>query len=87
MKNWAEKEYEQRVYYDTDDGRIIGSVYKVGNNHSIWGAQVYSPGTNESLILGQYITMEYAKKGVENFWDIQSRTLIEDCSGSHHATA
>jgi hypothetical protein len=32
MKNWAEKEYEQRVYYDTDDGKIIGSVYKVGNN-------------------------------------------------------
>lgn len=79
MKHWAEKEYEQRVYYDTDDGKIIGSVYKVGNNHSIWGAQVYSPTstTNESLILGQYINMDYAKKGVEYFWEIQDRTLIE----------
>ena len=79
MKNWAEKEYEQRVYYDTDDGKIIGSVYKVGNNQTIWGAQVYSPTstTNESLILGQYIDMEYAKKGVEYFWEVQGRTLIE----------
>jgi hypothetical protein len=79
MKNWAEKEYDQRVYYDTDDGKIIGSVYKVGNNQTIWGAQVYSPTstTNESLILGQYIDMEYAKKGVEYFWEVQGRTLIE----------
>lgn len=76
MKHWAEKEYEQRVYYDTDDGKIIGSVYKVGNNQTIWGAQVYST-NNESLVLGQYISMDYAKRGVENFWDIQSRTLIE----------
>jgi hypothetical protein len=76
MKNWAEKEYEQRVYYDTEDGKIIGSVYKVGNNHSIWGAQVYSK-NNESVILGQYINLDYAKRGVEYFWEVQSRTLIE----------
>ena len=77
MKNWAEKEYEQRVYYDTDDGKIIGSVYKVGNNQTIWGAQVNSPDTNQSLILGQYIDMDYAKRGVEYFWEVQSRTLVE----------
>lgn len=77
MKNWAEKEYEQRVYYDTDDGKIIGSVYKVGNNQTIWGAQVNSP-TNESVILGQYINLDYAKKGVEYFWEVQSRTLLEN---------
>ena len=76
---WAEKEYEQRVYYDTDNGKIIGSVYKVGNNQTIWGAQVYSE-NNESLILGQYVNLDYAKKGVENFWDIHSRTLVENQS-------
>jgi len=76
MKHWAEKEYEQRVYYDTDDGKIIGSVYKVGNNQTIWGAQVYSQ-TNESVILGQYVNMDYAKRVVEYFWEVQSRTLVE----------
>lgn len=77
MKNWDEKEYEQRVYYDTDDGKIIGSVYKVGNSQTIWGAQVYSPNNNESVILGQYVNMDCAKRGVEYFWEVQSRTLLE----------
>jgi hypothetical protein len=83
MKQWSEKEYSQMVYYDDEDGRIIGSVYKVGNNQTIWetiwGAQVNSY-TNESLILGQYINLEYAMKGVEYFWDVHSRTLVEDKS-------
>jgi hypothetical protein len=77
MKQWMEKEYSQWVYYDDEDGKIIGSVYKVGNNQTIYGGQVNSQTNNESLILGQYIDMNYAKRGVEMFWDIQSRTLIE----------
>lgn len=77
MKKWAEKEFGNIVYYDDEDGRIIGSVYKVGNAQTIWGAQVNSQRANESLILGQYIDMDYAKKGVEHFWEIQGRTLIE----------
>jgi len=72
-----EKEYSQWVYYDDEDGKIIGSVYKVGNNQTIYGGQVNSQTHNESLILGQYIDMDYAKRGVEIFWDIHSRTLIE----------
>jgi hypothetical protein len=86
MKHWTEKEFSNWVYYDDEDGRIIGSVYRVGTQTSIWGAQVNSERQNESLILGQYVDMDYAKRGVETFWDIRSRTLIEDCSGSHHAT-
>ena len=72
-----EKEYSQWVYYDDVDGKIIGSVYKVGNTQTIWGAQVYSI-NNESLILGQYVNMDYAKRSVEYFWEVQSRTLIEN---------
>lgn len=75
---WAEKEFNNIVYYDTDDGRIIGSVYRVGTQTSIWGAQVNSERSNESLILGQYVNRDYAQRGVENFWDIHSRTLVEN---------
>ena len=77
MKQWTEKEFSNWVYYDEDDGRIIGSVYKVGTQTSIYGAQVTSQGGVDTLILGQYIDLDYAKKGVELFWDIHSRTLIE----------
>ena len=74
MKKWTEKEYSQWVYYDDENGKIIGSVYKIGNTQTIWGATVYitADGT-----LGQYIDSDYAKKAVEHFWMAQDRTLIE----------
>ena len=75
MKKWLEKEFSQWVYYDDIDGKIIGSVYKIGNMNSIWGAKVY---IELEGILGQYIDSDYARRAVENYWDIQSRTLLEN---------
>jgi hypothetical protein len=75
MKQWMEKEFSQWVYYDDEDGKIIGSVYKIGNTVGIWGAKVYA---EVEGILGQYIDSTYAKKAIENFWDIMSRTLLEN---------
>ena len=69
-----EKEYSQWVYYDDGDGKIIGAVYKVGNMNTIWGAKVYA---EIEGILGQYIDSDYAKKSVEYYWEVQSRTLLE----------
>ena len=74
MKKWMEKEYSQWVYYDDQDGKIIGAVYKVGNSTAIWGAKVYA---EIEGILGQYIDSDYAKKSVEYYWEVQSRTLLE----------
>lgn len=74
MKRWTEKEFSW-VYYDDVDGKIIGAVYKIGNMNSIWGAKVY---TDIEGILGQYIDSDYARKSVENYWEIQSRTLLEN---------
>ena len=75
MKKWLEKEFSQWVYYDDIDGKIIGSVYKIGNMNSIWGAKVY---IELEGVLGQYIDSDYARRAVENYWDIQSRTLLEN---------
>jgi hypothetical protein len=74
MKKWMEKEFSQFVYYDDADGKIIGAVYKIGNQNSIYGAKVYC---EVEGILGQYIDSDYARKAVEIFWEIQSRTVIE----------
>ena len=74
MKQWQEKEFSQWVYYDDQDGKIIGSVYKVGNSNGIWGSIVFA---EMEGILGQYIDSDYAKRAVEYYWEIQSRTLLE----------
>ena len=74
MKKWVEKEFSQHVYYDDADGKIIGAVYKIGNNNSIYGAKVYC---EVEGILGQYIDSDYARRAVEHFWEVQSRTVIE----------
>jgi hypothetical protein len=75
MKKWMEKEYSQWVYYDDEDGKIIGSVYKVGNTQTIWGAKVY---LNIEGVLGQYIDSDYAKRSVEYFWMVEERSVLEN---------
>ena len=74
MKKWMEKEFSQWVYYDDADGKIIGAVYKIGNSNSIWGAKIYA---ELEGVLGQYVNSDYARRSVESYWDIQSRTLLE----------
>ena len=76
MKKWVEKEFFQWVYYDDADGKIIGSVYKIGNSLGIWGAKIYAEMAEG--VLGQYIDSDYARKAVEHYWEIQSRTLLEN---------
>ena len=72
-----EKEFSQWVYYDDQDGKLIGAVYKIGNSTGIWGARVYLINNNES-VLGQYINSDFAKWAVERYWEIDGRTLIEE---------
>ena len=71
-----EKEFSQWVYFDNDDGKIIGAVYKIGNSTGIWGARVYLINNYES-VLGHYINSNFAKWAVERYWEIDGRTLIE----------
>ena len=40
MKRWQEKEFSQWVYYDDENGKIIGAVYKIGTSTGIWGVRV-----------------------------------------------
>lgn len=76
MKQWMEKEFSQWVYYDDQDGKLIGAVYKIGNSTGIWGARVYLINNNE-MVMGQYIDSDYARKAVERYWEIDGRTLLE----------
>lgn len=74
MKQWVEKEFSQWVYYDDIDGKIIGATYRVGTSTGIWGGRVYD---EVEVVLGQFVDSDYARKAVVNYWEIQSRTLLE----------
>ena len=74
MKQWREKEHSSHVYYDDKDGKIIGQVAKHGNYHTIYIARVYT--ITAEGVLGQYIDLDYGKKAVEEYWEIQERTLL-----------
>jgi hypothetical protein len=76
MKQWMEKEFSQWVYFDDEDGRIIGAVYKIGTSTGIWGGRVYLR-SNMEQILGQFIDSDYSRKAVELYWEIDGRTLLE----------
>jgi len=73
---WMEKEFSHWVYYDTADGKIIGAVYKIGQSTGIWGGRIYLENNMEKT-LGQFIDSDWARKGVERYWEIDGRTLLE----------
>lgn len=76
MKNdWKDGDHEVYYYHHTDDGLIIGQIHKITHT-KVWIAKILD--ANTERILGQYIGYEYAKSAVERYWEIQSRTLLEN---------
>ena len=73
---WQETPFNSEMYYNEIDGLIVGQVHKLGNQNIVWVAKVSQDSVNEK-ILGQYIAREFAKKAVEHYYEVQSRTLIE----------
>ena len=87
-KKSMNKTYEWRernakwYYFDIDNGMIVGTAHKFALQ-DIWGAAVHTGSYchtfkfDDEKALGQFIGEAFAKKAVEHYWDIQSRTLIE----------
>lgn len=78
---WRERN-SKWYYYDTETGMIVGAVHRFALQ-DVWGAAVntgsyaYSFKFDDEKAIGQYIEQEYAKRAVEDFWNLQNRTLIE----------
>lgn len=73
---WRDPEQNCSYFYQTNNGLIIGQVYNLAHT-KIWGAKVsLSKDPNDELSLGHYINVQFACKAVEEYWDIQERTLI-----------
>ena len=49
-----EKEFSQWVYFDENNGKIIGAVYKIGTYTGIWGGRVYLDNNMENQTTEAY---------------------------------
>lgn len=78
MRDWRDTDHKIAYCYLNENGRIIGQVYNLAHTN-IYGAKVYSD-LNEERYLGQYIDMNSAKAAVDNFWNIQERTLTHEAT-------
>lgn len=66
---------ECSYYYNTEDGKIVGQVHKISHT-KIWLSKIVL-NNNEEQYLGQYISEDFAKKSIVEYWIIQERTLLE----------
>jgi hypothetical protein len=69
-------------YFRDDDGKVMGMSWKYANQNATWCSKIiidslpYNADSEKHL--GQYVSPDMAKKAVERYWEIQSRTLLED---------
>lgn len=81
MKEYRWQNYSDRYYfYDVVSGKIMGLVSKIALQDIFFGVTYVgdiSFTVQDEKHLGQYISLEHAKKAVELFWDVQNRTLLE----------
>lgn len=81
MNNYDWKSVSDKYYYfHTPTGRIIGNAGKQAL-HEVFFALAYTTDfsytVKDEIHLGQYISLEHAKRAIEDYWDIQNRTLLE----------
>ena len=72
-RDWRDVDKGVQYFYQVRDGLIVGQVYNMAYT-SIWGAKIPLSATEE-LLLGQYVTLEFAKRAVEEHWDEKDRTF------------
>ena len=72
-REWRDIDKGVQYYYQVHNGLIVGQVYNMTYT-SIWGAKIPVSATEE-LILGQYISLEFAKEAVAEFWGEKDRTI------------
>lgn len=72
-REWQNAEQNCSYYYFKYSGRIVGQAFNFVHTR-IWGAKIYVTPTEE-LLLGQYISIETAKRAIEEYWDEKDRTL------------
>ncbi len=71
--SWKDAENDCHYYFKNENGLIVGQAHKIAHT-KIWVAMALI--INEEKYLGRYITLDFAKHALVNYWDIQDRTLL-----------
>jgi hypothetical protein len=74
--DWRDSENGTYYFFRVVDGLIVGQVWNYAHT-KIFGAKILIV-PNEEKLLGQYVNVDFAKKSIERYWEIQSRTLLEN---------
>lgn len=72
-RDWRDIDKGVQYYYQVHNGLIVGQVYNMAYT-SIWGAKIPISATEE-IILGQFVTLEFAKRAIEEHWGDKDRIL------------
>lgn len=75
VKRWKDSSNNTAYYFYEGDGKIIGQVHNIAHT-DIWLAKIIFNYTEEKY-LGQYVTQTFARHAIENFWEIEDRTLLD----------
>jgi len=74
---WKVCPFDTYYYYCTLSGRVKGIVHKLGTQSIIYISKVYLDSNIEG-ILGQYIDLESGKGAVQEYWERENRTYLEN---------
>ncbi len=75
--DWVDVESSDCSYFfDNMNGRIFGQVHKISHT-KIWMAKAIHA-NNEEHFLGQFISQNFAKNAVMEYWNIQEMTFLEN---------
>ena len=74
MRMWQEFESNINYYYDDADGKIIGQIHRFGTSTSVYTATILNERIDKTL--GQYVSRDYAIRAVENWWNIEDKTMM-----------
>lgn len=76
MNKWTENN-ETHMYFNENTGRIIGMAHRIGVSGPWYLAKVCSKESNDYDPIGNYITLDFAKLAVEQYYRVLDNTINE----------
>jgi hypothetical protein len=72
--DWKDSGNDTHYYFKTDNGLIVGQTHNIAHTKIYLAIAMFG---NEEKFLGRFVTLDYAKKAIQLFWNVQDLTLLE----------
>lgn len=74
--SWKDNNNNTYYYYKVINGLVCGQVHQITHTQT-WMTKVWE-NPSEEQTLGIFISIEHAKAAVQQYYDMQERTLLEN---------